>query len=94
MTSLLEFSANGSSREAVSELHFRATEPSPLAKSMGYAVHRRGNKGICLFVDADLCGDPRVWSVVRVPSVAEEDARDLTTRPNRYKGIKIAKPPK
>jgi hypothetical protein len=90
MTSLLEFSANGSSREAVSELHFRATEPSTPAKSMGYVAHRRGNcrrwvKGISLFVDADLCGDPRVWSVVRVPSVAEEDARDLTTRPNGYK---------
>jgi hypothetical protein len=37
-----------------------------------------------LFVDADLCGDPKAWSVVRLASVAEEDARGLTARPNRY----------
>jgi hypothetical protein len=84
MTSLLKSSANGSSREAVSELHFRATDPSTSAKSMGYVTHRRGNcrrwvKGISLFLDADLCGDPKLWSVVRV------DARGLTARPNRYK---------
>jgi hypothetical protein len=90
MTSLLESSANGSSREAVLELHFSATDPSTSAKLMGYVTHRRGNcrrwvKGISLFVDTDLCGDPKAWSVVRPASVAEEDARGLTARPNRYK---------
>jgi hypothetical protein len=55
MTSLLESSANGSSREALLELHFSATDPSTSAKLMGYVTHRRGNcrrwvKGISLFV--------------------------------------------
>jgi hypothetical protein len=40
-----------------------------------------GSKGLSLFVDADLCGDPKVRSVVRVPSVAEEDARGLDRAP-------------
>lgn len=51
---------------------FRATALSTSAKSMGYVTRRYGNcrrwvKGISLFVNADLCGNSKVWSVVRGP---------------------------
>jgi hypothetical protein len=68
---------------------FPAAGSPTSAKSMGYLSRRRGNcrrlRQISLFVNADLRGDSKVWCVVRGPSVAEEDARGLTTRPNRYK---------
>jgi hypothetical protein len=42
---------------------------------------------------AYLCGEPKVWSVVRVPSVAEEDDRRLYRERGRLIGENPARQP-